>query len=169
MFSAKWCVPALVLSLAACGGGPAGEPEKAAETAPEPAAAPPPAPTTPLLYVTNERAGSVTVVDTGTLDVVTTVPLGKRPRGMAVSPDQSKLYVALSGSPIAGPGVDEKTLPPADKAADGIGVVDVKTQTLLTILKAGSDPESVAIGSDGTQAFTANEDTGQASIIDLAS
>jgi len=34
---------------------------------------------------------------------VATVALGKRPRGLAVSPDRSTLYVALSGSPQAGP------------------------------------------------------------------
>ena len=71
-----------------------------------------------------------------------------RPRGIAVSPDQSQVFVALSGSPIAGPGVDEKTLPPADKSADGIGVVDTKTNTMLKVLKSGSDPETVALSKD---------------------
>ena len=52
--------------------------------------------------------------------------LGKRPRGIHASPDKKTIYVALSGSPIAGPGVDESTLPPADKTADGIGVFDIK-------------------------------------------
>ena len=39
-----------------------------------------------LLYVTNERAGSVQIVDTNTDRVVTTARIGNRPRGMAVSP-----------------------------------------------------------------------------------
>ena len=65
------------------------------------------------------------MIDAATLTAVATIPLGKRPRGIAASPDGTRLYVALSGSPDAGPGVDEKTLPPPDRSADGIGVVDV--------------------------------------------
>ena len=53
-------------------------------------------------------------------------PFGKRPRGIRLSRDGSQVFVALSGSPIAPPGVDESTLPPADKKADGIGIVSLK-------------------------------------------
>ena len=63
------------------------------------------------LYVTNELSGDLSVIDATTLSIVTTIRLGKRPRGIAASPDGRRLYVALSGSPNAGPGVDEKTLP----------------------------------------------------------
>ena len=64
----------------------------------------------PRIYVTNERSGDLSVIDGTTLEVVATVPLGKRPRGIHVSPDGKLIYVALSGSPIAGPGVDETPL-----------------------------------------------------------
>src|SRR5688572_10316881 len=77
------------------------------------------------VYVTNEMSGDMTVIDGGTHKVVATVPLGKRPRGIQLSPDGKQLFVALSGSPIAGPGSQPSTLPPADPAADGIGVVDI--------------------------------------------
>jgi YVTN family beta-propeller protein len=73
------------------------------------------------IYVTNEVSGDMTVIDSATYNVIATVPLGKRPRGIHASPDRKTIYVALSGSPIAGPGVDESTLPPPDKSADGIG------------------------------------------------
>jgi YVTN family beta-propeller protein len=77
------------------------------------------------VYITNERSGDLTIIDSVTNDVVATVPLGKRPRGIHVSPDKKTIYVALSGSPIA---VLEWTNPsssPADKTADGIGVFDI--------------------------------------------
>ncbi len=74
----------------------------------------------PRLFVTNERSGDLSVIDLASRRVVATVPLGKRPRGIRVSPDRTTLYVALSGSPIAPPGVDEKGLPPPDRSADGI-------------------------------------------------
>lgn len=85
-----------------------------------------PEPTGPRIYTTNEVSGDMTIIDADTLNVVATVPLGKRPRGIHASPDGKAIYVALSGSPIGGPNVDESTLPPADHSADGIGVFDVK-------------------------------------------
>jgi YVTN family beta-propeller protein len=120
------------------------------------------------VFVTNERAGTLTVIDGPTRKVTATVPLGKRPRGMKLSPDGKLLYVALSGSPIAGPGVDEKTLPPADKGADGIGVVDTVTLKLKTILRGVSDPEQLAVSSDGKRLYIASEDTGRAIVLDAA-
>ena len=120
------------------------------------------------VYVTNERSNDLTIIDSVTNDVVATVPLGKRPRGIHASPDGQTIYVALSGSPIAGPGVDESTLPPADKTADGIGVFDVKERKLLKVIAGGSDPEEFSLSKDGTLLYTSNEDTGEASIIDLA-
>lgn len=61
------------------------------------------------IYVTNEVSGDLTVIDSATYNVIATVALGKRPRGIHASPDRKTLYVALSGSPIAGPDVDEST------------------------------------------------------------
>ena len=53
------------------------------------------------IYVTNERSGDLTVIAGGSHEVVATIPLGKRPRGIKVSPDGTRLFVALSGSPPA--------------------------------------------------------------------
>jgi hypothetical protein len=51
--------------------------------------------------------------------------------------------VALAGSPIGGPGVDERKLPPADRAADGIGLVDLETRKLVRLFPSGQDPDSL--------------------------
>ena len=123
----------------------------------------------PRIYVTNEVSGDMSVIDTATSKVIATVPLGKRPRGIHASPDHKTLYIALSGSPIAGPGVDESTLPPPDKSADGIGVFDVKQNKLLRIIHGGSDPENFDVSKDGTQLFISNEDVSAVSIVDIAS
>src|ERR1041384_6806334 len=156
---------AFVLAVAAgCGGGTAPAP-----AATKPAEPPPPPPPPALgLYVTNEQSGDLSVIDADKGEVVATIKLGKRPRGIAASPDGTKLYVALSGSPAAGPGVDEKTLPPPDRSADGIGVVDLKAGKLLTVIKSGTDPEQVTLSHDGKTVFVANEDAGQLTFIDAS-
>src|ERR1700722_14119679 len=118
------------------------------------------------IYVTNEVSGDMTVIDSATYNVIATIPLGKRPRGIHPSPDRKTIYVALSGSPIAGPGVDEDTLPPADHSADGIGVFDVASQKIVRTIPGGSDPENFDLSHDGKQLYVSNEDASAVSIID---
>ncbi len=114
-----------------------------------------------LVYATNELAGEISVIDPVTRREIDRIVIGKRPRGLVASPDSRLLYVAVSGSPIAGPGVDETDLPPADKNADGIAVVDLSTRKVLRLLRGVSDPEQVAVSRDGTLLYVASEDTGQ--------
>ena len=120
------------------------------------------------IYVTNEISGDLSVIDSKSLEVVATIPLGKRPRGIHASPDGKTIYVALSGSPPAPPGVDESTLPPPDHSADGIGVFDVATNKLVKMLKAGSDPENFDVSRDGKTIYVSNEDANGISFIDVA-
>jgi YVTN family beta-propeller protein len=158
-----------VLSVVACGGGQQ-QPEgtaPAAETA-KPVAAP--AIQGPYgVYVTNEVSGDLSVIDPATNQTVATLPLGKRPRGIRVAPDGTQLYIALSGSPISPPGTDESKLPPPDRAADGIGVVQVKNLTLGTILRGPQDPEQTSVSRDGMRLYIANEDKATASVLEIAS
>jgi YVTN family beta-propeller protein len=120
------------------------------------------------LLVTNEVGGDISVIDVSSKTVVATIPVGKRPRGIKLSPDGSTLFVALSGSPMAPPGVDESTLPPPDSAADGIGVVSVAEMRLLRVIPGGSDPEQTAVSADGARLFVANEDAGEVSVVAVA-
>src|SRR5215467_7293497 len=147
------------------------EPSKAVQetktASAEPAAPKPIVPPAIGIYVTNESSGDLSIIDADTRAVVATVPLGKRPRGIAVSPDHTTLYVALSGSPNAGPGVDEKTLPPPDRKADGIGVVDLAQGKLIKVLTSGPDPEQLAVSPDGTHVYIANEDGAKLSVVDV--
>ena len=120
----------------------------------------------PRIYVSNEIDGTVSVIDTQKREVVSTVQVGKRPRGLHVSRDGKYLYVALSGSPRGGPGVDESKLPPADRSADGIGVVDLATLKVVKTISSGPDPESFDLVGDDTLVVS-NEDAGEASIVSV--
>lgn len=120
------------------------------------------------LYVSAEDGNEIVVVDPEAATVVERLAVGKRPRGMKVSPDGKFLYVALSGSPRAGPGVDESKLPPGDRAADGIGVVELATGNVLQTYKSGQDPESLDLSRDGKTMFVSNEETAEVSVLDIA-
>src|SRR5256714_15160331 len=121
-----------------------------------------------FVFVSNERSGDVTVIDGTTDSVIGTFAVGKRPRGIHAAPDGRRVFVTLSGSPRIAPGVDENRAP-ADKRADGLGVIDPATRKLIDRWHVGSDPGQFAISKDGKFAFIANEDDASASIIDLRS
>jgi YVTN family beta-propeller protein len=156
--SAPVLVAGALFALAAC--SPAQEEQTDAAAAPETSAG-------YKVYVTNEIAGTLSVIDGVTRQTIDTIPLGKRPRGVRASPDGKTLYIALSGSPIAGPNVDASTLPPADKAADAIAVFDVASRSIVRRITGISDPEQLDVSTTGIL-YIASEDTGQAVVVDSA-
>src|SRR5882672_4580414 len=136
------------------------------------------------IYASNEKSGDVSVINGSDNQVLATIPVGKRPRGIHASPDGKTVYVALSGTPIAAPPQldaqgnpifqkgkddDDDDSPKADKSADAIGVVDVAKQKLTGKISAGSDPEEFSLSKDGTRLYISNEDVKTASVINIAS
>src|SRR5579859_5719334 len=132
------------------------------------------------IFVSNEKSGDLTVISGADFKVTATIPVGKRPRGIRVSPDDKIVYVALSGTPIEPPpqldangnpilkknSDDDDDKAKADKSADGIGLVDVAHKKFLRKIPAGSDPEQFVLSPDGKRIYIANEDAGVATILD---
>ncbi|MEW6272990.1 MAG: PQQ-dependent catabolism-associated beta-propeller protein [Thermodesulfobacteriota bacterium] len=112
----------------------------------------------PLAYVSNERDGTITVIDTASDAVVRTIPVGGRPRGIRTSPDGKAVYVALSNP--------WHRVDPAWQ--DRIVAIDVATGEVVRRLAVGTDPEQFAISRDGRRLYTSNEDVGTASVTDVA-
>src|ERR1700754_3404072 len=95
------------------------------------------------IFVSNERSGDLTLIDASDFSVAATIPVGKSPRGIHVSPDGKTVYVAVSGTPVEGPPQldaqgnpikskkDDDDDENADKAADGIAVVDLAARKLV--------------------------------------
>lgn len=121
------------------------------------------------LLVSAEIGGEVIVVDPASGQILERIKVGKRPRGLQLSPDGRRLYVALSGSPISPPGVDESTLPPPDRSADGIGVVDLETRQVMGVLPSGQDPETFDVSPDGRMLYISNEETAEMTALDVSS
>lgn len=122
----------------------------------------------PRVFVSDERGDHVIALEPGNGNVVASIAAGRRPRGIHLSPDGTTLYVAISGSPIGGPGVDESKLPPADRRADGIAVIDTATLRVRRVLPAGTDPETFTVSLDGKTLFVSNEDASEVSAVDAA-
>jgi PQQ-dependent catabolism-associated beta-propeller protein len=108
-----------------------------------------------LAFVSNERSGTISVLDVATDRVVDTVTVNGRPRGIQGAPDGSRVYVAVS-HPWYGTAVRE-----------GIVAIDVAERKVLGFIAAGSDPEQFAVSARPPRAYVSNEDVGTASITDL--
>jgi YVTN family beta-propeller protein len=130
----------------------------------------PPAPRRDVfVYTSDEAGGTVAIIDAAKRQVIGTIPVGKRPRSLKLSRDARLLYVTVSGSPAKAPGVDESKLPPPDRSADAVAVVDLDQRVLVRTLPAGQDPTWLDLSADGRTVFVSNEETAQMTAVDLAS
>lgn len=122
-------------------------------------------------YVSNEDGNSVSVIDARTAQVVATIDVGKRPRGMKLDRAGARLFVAVSGLPKCPPTVPDKECAKLkrDLGADGIAIIDTRSHKVVRVLAAGSDPEQFDLSVDEKRLFVANEDAGRASVVDIAS
>lgn len=107
-------------------------------------------------YVSNERDGTITVINTATDTVASTIRVGGRLRGIHLSPNGKRLYVAM-------------TYPSNQRGAeaDKIVAIDAASGNVIAKYDAGSDPEQFAVSRDGLRLYTSNEDAGTASVTDL--
>jgi PQQ-dependent catabolism-associated beta-propeller protein len=111
-------------------------------------------PSGPLAFVTNERDGTITVIDTKTDKVYSTIKVGGRLRGIRLSPDKKKIWVAISYPTNQSQGEDK------------IAELDLNGNVIAKY-EAGTDPENFAIDDNATRLYIANEDAGTASITDI--
>jgi YVTN family beta-propeller protein len=102
------------------------------------------------LYISNEFANTVTIMDTGTNAVVKTLAVGSGPRGITFTPDGSKAYVVT--------------------AYDGsITVIDTATQEVdHAIPLGGGTPYYIAILDDGQTGYVTKWSNQTVSVLDLA-
>jgi YVTN family beta-propeller protein len=122
-------------------------------------------------YVSNEDGHTVSVVDAERAEVIATIAVGKRPRGMKLTRDGSRLFVALSGLPKCPPTVPDEQCAKLERdlKADGVAVIDTATNKVIKVLQAGSDPEQFALSPDGKRLYVANEDAALTSVVEAES
>jgi PQQ-dependent catabolism-associated beta-propeller protein len=101
------------------------------------------------VYVSNEASNVVHVVDAATGERRADIPVGRRPRGLTLSPDGKSLYVAVSED-------------------NRIDVVDLASGKVARSLPSGPDPELIAVAPDGRTIYVANEEDALVSFLDVA-
>ena len=103
-----------------------------------------------MVYVSNEKDNTVSVVDSTTMEVVKTIDVGQRPRGITISHDGKLIYLCASDD-------------------DTIEIIDTATHEIVGSLPSGPDPELFVLSPDGKTLYVANEDDNLVTVIDLES
>jgi YVTN family beta-propeller protein len=99
------------------------------------------------IYVANEDAGTVTVLDVVSSKPVATIPVGREPEGVTISPDSDEVYVT--------------------NEADGtVSIIATDSRVVIATIAVGKRPRSVTFSLDGAKAYVANEEGGSVSVID---
>ncbi|MES1179899.1 MAG: YVTN family beta-propeller repeat protein [Hyphomicrobium sp.] len=99
-------------------------------------------------YVTNEKDNSLSVIDTDKLEVVKTVKIGQRPRGIVMSKDGKWLIICTSDD-------------------NDVKIYDAKTLEYVKSLPSGPDPELLTLHPDGKRLYVANEDDNLVTVVDI--
>jgi len=102
-----------------------------------------------LVYVSNEKDNTVSVIDSKTLKVTQTFETGRRPRGITFSNDFKQIFVCAGDS-------------------NSVQVFDTDGNKFLYDLPSGEDPEQFALSPDGKKLYIANENNAVTTIITLA-
>src|SRR5439155_1647947 len=100
------------------------------------------------LYVSSEEADSVDIVDLARNEVVKSVKVGDRPRGIGFLPDSSRAYVAAEN-------------------ADTINVFDVAKGEVVARIKAGSRSNGVTVHPDGKRVYVSSGGEGSVQVFEL--
>ena len=100
-------------------------------------------------YVSNEKGNSISIIDTNKLEVTKTVPVGHRPRGIALNKDGSELYICAGDDDI-------------------IQILDTKKLSIIGTLQSGPDPELLILSPDGKLLYISNENDNMVTAIDVA-
>lgn len=99
------------------------------------------------VYVSNEKDNTISVIDGESLEVIDTISVGQRPRGIVLSADNNFLYMCTSDD-------------------DHIEVLDLKAGKVTHTLPSGPDPELMALDGKG-RLYIANEDDNIVTVVDV--
>jgi len=104
-------------------------------------------------YVPNAISNDVSVIDTTTNSVITSIPVGDAPEGVCVSPDGVRVYVA-------------------NRNSGDVSVIDTGTNTVIDTIPIGLYPMGLAVSTDnnylyvGSRSYLYIVDTATDTVVD---
>ena len=102
-------------------------------------------------YIANQQSNTVSVINTITNSVVSTIPVGQAPTGAAASPDGTRVYITNQGD-------------------NSISVINTLTNKVISVLKMQyiTTPTGIAVSPDGRTVYAVNQRTSTVISFDAA-
>ena len=100
-------------------------------------------------YVSDEFKNNVLVINSATLEIISTVPVGRMPQNIIVSPDGSKIFVVNTTS-------------------SNVSVIDGFTNKVISTIDVGASPLGGSLSPDGNQLYVENSGSQSVSVINTS-
>ena len=125
------------------------------------------------VYVANEEANTVSVLDAASFKTVVTVPVGKMPHNVQVSPDGRTVWVTNNGEPgKATDGAAHQGMAKGEHAAMGkagaVWLIDTSSHSVVAKVPVGLHPAHVVVSPDGRFAYITNGGDNTVSVVDTS-
>jgi gliding motility-associated-like protein len=105
--------------------------------------------TNAFAYVPNTGSNNISVINSITKNLVTTIALGDNPVGVAISPDGKRVYVT-------------------NKFTQTVSVINAITNTVIGSIPVNFDPFSLAVSPDGSRLYVANSIANNVVVVNTA-
>lgn len=125
------------------------------------------------VYVANEEADTVSVLDAASFKTLASVRVGKMPHNVQVSPDGKVVWVTNNGEPdqAADTSVHKEMGKGEHNAmakAGAVWAIDTSSQAVIAKVPVGTHPAHVVVSSDGRLAYVTNGGDNTVSVIDTS-
>ncbi|MDO9216321.1 MAG: cytochrome D1 domain-containing protein [Lacisediminimonas sp.] len=124
------------------------------------------------VYIANENADTVSVIDAPSSKVLTPVRVGKTPHNVQLSPDGRVVWVTNNGEQDSEPAASHPGMKKAEHAVmakpGAVWLIDTGTDTIIAKIPVGLHPAHVVLTPDGRFAYITNAGGDSVTVIDAA-
>ena len=125
------------------------------------------------VYVADEEASTISVIDAASFKMIRSIPVGQGPHNVQVAPDGKLVWVTNNGEP--GKAAEQAAHTGMSKsdhgAAAGSGAVwaiDTSSDAVVAKVAVGKHPAHVVVAPDGRYAYVTNGGANSVSVVDTS-
>ena len=124
------------------------------------------------VYVANEGADTVSVLDAASFKTLASVRVGKAPHNVQVSPDGKVVWVTNNGEPDQAAASVHKDMAKGEHSAmataGAVWAIDTSSDAVIAKVPVGTHPAHVVVSPDGRLAYVTNGGDNTVSVIDTS-